>query len=236
MAATSFVVYVFLFIFSFICIRIVVISAYSLNQYSGNMLNMSSKKSKAENFIDSVKVKYNLRTDSDVAKLFKISRQALHFWRQQDNVPDKYHRLVENNLIPNVIDLPFGAHSFPAEKGLIPVVGIAEAGTGIDGTDTGGDEFISRPHGLKDANAYAVVVVGDSMKPALKPFTKVIASPNLEVQSGDLAIVRLKDDNVLIAEVRLGKNITLIKYNGSDIHTKKEDVKFMHKIVWTRYR
>ena len=205
------------------------------------MLSMSSKKSKVEKFIDSVKRKYDLRTDSDVARLFKISRQALHFWRQQDSVPDKYHRLVENNLIPHSISLPPGAHSFPKEKGLIPVISIAEAGKGIDAADSyppgGADEYISRPHGLKDSEAYAIVIRGDSMLPALKPYTKVIASPNMEVQSGDLAIVRLADDSVLVAEVKLNfPEVKLIKYNSKDIITQKDKIRFMHKIVWTRYR
>ena len=125
------------------------------------------------------------------------------------------------------------------EKGLIPVVGLAQAGPGIISEDDyppgAGDEYLSRPHGLRDPQAFGVVVVDDSMKPAFRHYQRIICSPNIETQTGDRCVIGLKSGARLIAEVRFnGEEIHLKKYNDTDIHVKKEDVEFIYKIVWAK--
>ena len=198
---------------------------------------MSSKKSKVEKFIDSVKRKYDLRTDSDVARLFKISRQALHFWRQQDSVPDKYHRLVENNLIPHSISLPPGGYVAAAEKRRLPVIGLARAGPNLftDPDFRDPEETASCPAGLHDPEAFWVPVIGNSMFPFLRPYSRVCVSPNLETKNQDRVVVGLKDGQVMIAEIRCEKNhIILKKYNADNLKISRTKLMFCYTIVHIR--
>lgn len=201
------------------------------------MVNMSSKKSKVNKFIDFVKKKYDLRTDADVAKLFKISRQALHFWRQNGKVPDKYYRLVEQDLIQMPMD---GKLSMPAEIGKLPVVGIAQAGPGIFSTDGDyppgdADEYISRPHGIKDTQAFGIIVKDRSMMPAFRNQQRVVVSPNVQVENSDRVVVGLRDGKRLIAEWhKKDGHVELIKYNAENIVVEFKDIEFAYKIVWSR--
>jgi len=128
----------------------------------------------------------------------------------------------------------------PKEKGLIPVVGLAEAGKGIDSVDDypegGADMFISRPSGLKDFNAYGVLVEGDSMYPAYKPRSIVVCSPNIECQSGDTAVIGLKSGERLIGEIHFNDTIIIKKYNPkyNPIEIKRSDISFCHRIMWVK--
>jgi len=73
------------------------------------------------------------------------------------------------------------------------------------------------------------------MLPAFKPHQKVIVSPNVRCQTGNRGLVKLKDERVLIAEMRFnGDEVTLIKYNDENIKAARKDIVFCHKIVWVK--
>jgi len=205
---------------------------------------MSSKNIKyitVDEFLAMAKKKYGLTKDSDISRLFNISRQAIFHWKKTNKVPVKYLTMMKQDIVKNKkeFQLPDDAVIMKKEKGLIPVVGLAQAGPGIISEDDyppgAGDEYLSRPHGLRDSQAFGVVVVDDSMKPAFRHYQRIICSPNIEAQTGDRCVIGLKSGERLIAEVRFnGEEIHLKKYHGTDIHVKKEDVEFVYKIVWSK--
>ena len=196
------------------------------------------KKISVDQFLDDVKDRYDLTSNSKVAEHFGLSRASVAQWKQLNHVPMKYLLSFYKQNEPE-FQLPDDAVIMKKEKGLIPVVGLAQAGTGIISEDDyppgAGDEYLSRPHGLRDSQAFGVVVVDDSMKPAFRHYQRIICSPNIEAQTGDRCVIGLKSGERLIAEVRFnGEEIHLKKYHGTDIHVKKEDVEFVYKIVWSK--
>jgi len=196
------------------------------------------KKISVDQFLDDVKDRYDLTSNSKVAEHFGLSRASVAQWKQLNHVPMKY-LLSFYKQNESEFQLPDDAVIMKKEKGLIPVVGLAQAGPGIISEDDyppgAGDEYLSRPHGLRDSQAFGVVVVDDSMKPAFRHYQRIICSPNIEAQTGDRCVIGLKSGERLIAEVRFnGEEIHLKKYHGTDIHVKKEDVEFVYKIVWSK--
>ena len=196
------------------------------------------KKISVDQFLDDVKDRYDLTSNSKVAEHFGLSRASIAQWKQLNHVPMKYLLSFYKQDVPE-FQYPDDAVIMKKEKGLIPVVGLAQAGPGIISEDDypagSGDEYLSRPHGLRDSQAFGVVVVDDSMKPAFRHHQRIICSPNIEAQTGDRCVVGLRSGERLIAEVRFnGEEIHLKKYNDTDIHIKKEDVEFIYKIVWAK--
>jgi len=87
-----------------------------------------------------------------------------------------------------------------APERLIPVVGHVSAGPSrIAWTDEGlpvggGDDYVAAHADLKDPNAFALRIKGDSMAPCMRDGDVVIISPKLaRVRAGDEAIVQLRD-------------------------------------------
>jgi len=196
------------------------------------------KKISVDQFLDDVKDRYDLTSNSKVAEHFGISRASVAQWKQLDHVPMKY-LLSFYKQNKTEFQYPDDAVLMPKEKGLIPVVGLAQAGPGITSEEDYpagyGDEYLSRPHGLRDPQAFGVIVVDDSMKPAFRHFQRVICSPNIKVGTGDRCVVGMKTGEKLIAEVRFnGDDLHLKKYNADDLHINMDSVEFIYKIVWTK--
>ena len=189
-----------------------------------------------ENFILFLKKKYHFKTEGAVAEHLGISRQQLSHWKNLGYVPGKHAQNEGYSAdISNDEKIPM-----PAEKGKLPVVGIAQAGPGIfssDGDYPSGaaDEYISRPHGIKDQNAFGIIVKDRSMIPALRPQQRVVVSPNVLVENSDRVVVGLKNGKRLVAEWhKHDGHVELIKYNGKNITVKIADIDFVYKIVWIR--
>lgn len=204
---------------------------------SSNLLHIS-----VDGFINRLKKDFDLRTDSDVAKLLKVSRQSIFHWRKNNKVPDKYIRMYENGLLGSFTNdhqkfkLPSDAVIARAERRLLPVIGLAEAGPGIvDGSYADPDEFMSCPHGLSDPKAFWVVVTGDSMTPFLRSHQRVCVSPNVQCNSGDRCVVGLESGERLVAEVRFnGEYAKLVKYNSEDMKIHLDKIEFCYKIVYVK--
>jgi len=194
-----------------------------------------------DEFLLHMKKKYNLRTDSDIAQLLKVSRQAIHYWRKNNKVPDKYIIMMEKDVLPFENDparfeLPQDATVAPAERRHLPVIGLAEAGPGIftDPDFRDPDETASCPAGLHDPRAFWVPVVGDSMRPFLLPGSRVCVSPNMECNTGNRAVIGLKSGERIIAEVKMDEEIKLIKYSAHDMTISRENIDFLYPIVYVK--
>jgi transcriptional regulator with XRE-family HTH domain len=122
----------------------------------------------------------------------------------------------------------------------IPLLGYVEAGKyAISYTDgeypTGiGMGYVDRGR-IKDRNAYAVIVQGDSMLPTLRPGYIVVTSPNSEVVSNDIVICRLRqDEEVVTKRIRLKGNMIILESDNKAFETMiltKDEVLFYHKVA-----
>jgi phage repressor protein C with HTH and peptisase S24 domain len=122
----------------------------------------------------------------------------------------------------------------------VPLLGFAQAGTGgyfDDGgypVRTGWDE-VPFP-GLSDEHAYALKIAGDSMLPAYRDGDVIIVSPAAPIKRSDRVVVRTKDGEVMVKELkRKGPNtIELRSLNPEhpDRSLPTEDVVWIARIVW----
>jgi phage repressor protein C with HTH and peptisase S24 domain len=122
----------------------------------------------------------------------------------------------------------------------VPVIGMAKAGKGGFFDDAGfpvGGAFdeIAAP-GVKDTNAYALEITGDSMLPVFRQGDIIIVSPNATVRKGDRVVVKTKRGEVMakVLQRQTGKTIELASFNPD--HELKvfpaEDVQWIARIIW----
>ena len=122
------------------------------------------------------------------------------------------------------------------------MVGLAEAGPGVfseDSYPTGSsDTYLSKPHGVKDISAFGVRIEGDSMLPAFKPGHMVVVSPNMEVQTGDVCVLKVEDMGNILGEIKYlsNGNTLIIKYNAENIEINKDKIIWLYPVVWHKRR
>jgi phage repressor protein C with HTH and peptisase S24 domain len=127
----------------------------------------------------------------------------------------------------------------PAVPG-VPLLGFAQAGTGgyfDDGgypVRTGWDE-VAFP-GIADEYAYALKISGDSMLPAYRDGDVIIVSPAAPVRRSDRVVVRTRDGEVMVKELKRksAKTIELRSLNAEhpDRSLAASDVLWIARIVW----
>lgn len=118
----------------------------------------------------------------------------------------------------------------------IPILPASMAGSGKSHAHAEG--FIERHPNLKDVFAYALKIEGDSMIHRLFEGDLVITSPAEVAKSHDLAVVRHRDDRVWVRKVILNYYglVTLQSFNPlyEPLTFKREELEFIHKIVWIK--
>lgn len=122
----------------------------------------------------------------------------------------------------------------------IPLIGFAKAGKGgyFDdaGFPAGGTwDEITVP-GVKDLNAYALEITGDSMQPVYRQGDIIVVSPNATVRRGDRVVVRTKRGEVMakILQRQTSKGIELASFNPEH-ETKQlttDEVTWIARIIW----
>jgi phage repressor protein C with HTH and peptisase S24 domain len=122
----------------------------------------------------------------------------------------------------------------------IPLIGLVQAGSGgfFDdaGFPVGGAwEEIAFP-GVKDDNAYAVEITGDSMEPVYRDGDIIIVSPNSTPRRGDRVVVRTRSGEVLakILKRQTAQRLELASFNvkHETIMLPAKDVEWIGRIVW----
>ena len=192
------------------------------------------------------------KSQAEVARLSGVNTTQIQNWKNHKNNirPDSLEKIADAigyKIIYNTFeDVDITKDSewqdigrLPAEQGLLPVVGLAEAGPGISSIDdyTSGDAdlFVSKPYKMNDPNAFGVLVQGKSMEPVYRHNQVVICSPNLETKNGDRAVIGLNSGERCIGEVYFKKDtLEIKKYNHSDISIPLDNVQFVYKICWVK--
>src|SRR3954454_21412644 len=101
----------------------------------------------------------------------------------------------------------------------IPLIGLAQAGSGGYFDDGGfpagkGWDEISFP-AVNDEHAYALEISGSSMEPAYRDGAVIIVSPAASVRKNDRVVVKTKDGEVMVKELKrkTAKSIELLSLN-----------------------
>jgi len=122
----------------------------------------------------------------------------------------------------------------------IPLIGLVQAGSGGFFDDAGfpagsGWEEIGFP-GIKDENAYAVEITGDSMEPVYRDGDIIIVSPNSTPRRGDRVVVRTRAGEVLakILKRQTAQRVELASFNvqHETILLPTREVDWIARIVW----
>lgn len=122
----------------------------------------------------------------------------------------------------------------------VPLIGFAEAGAGGYFDDGGfpvgrGWDEIAFP-AVNDEHAYALEISGESMMPAYRDGDVIVVSPAAPIRRGDRVVVKTKDGEVIVKELkrRTSKTIELRSLNPS--HKERtlpvREVLWIARIVW----
>ena len=123
----------------------------------------------------------------------------------------------------------------------LPLIGFAEAGAGDYFDDGGfpvGNDWkeVAFPS-VTDEHAYALEIFGDSMKPAYRDGDVIIVSPAAPVRKGDRVVVKTKDGEVMVKELRrkTAKQVELKSLNSEhrDRTLPMPDILWIARIMWT---
>jgi phage repressor protein C with HTH and peptisase S24 domain len=111
----------------------------------------------------------------------------------------------------------------------VPLIGFAQAGAGGFFDDGG---FPS----VNDEHAYALEISGDSMKPAYRSGDVIIVSPGATARKGDRVVVKTKDGEVMVKELKrkTTKSVELKSLNAEhrDRTLPAADIVWLARIVW----
>lgn len=94
------------------------------------------------------------------------------------------------------------------------------------------DDYVT-VDGVKDPQAFALKVKGNSMAPRIEDGDVVVVSPQQEVRNGDICVVRVDGEDTLKRVKFEGNYIHLIPLNPEfePVTVKKKDVDFVWKVV-----
>jgi phage repressor protein C with HTH and peptisase S24 domain len=122
----------------------------------------------------------------------------------------------------------------------VPLIGFAQAGAGGFFDDGGfpvgkGWEEIAFPS-VTDEHAYALEISGDSMKPAYRDGDIIVVSPGAPVRKGDRVVVKTKNDEVMVKELKR-KNSKVLELKSLNAEHRDRtmamaDVVWIARIVW----
>jgi phage repressor protein C with HTH and peptisase S24 domain len=122
----------------------------------------------------------------------------------------------------------------------VPLLGLAQAGAGGYFDDGGfpvgkGWDEVGLPS-VNDEHAYALEISGESMKPAYRDGDVIVVSPGTAIRRGDRVVVKTRDGEVMVKELkrRTAKTLELQSLNPShaDRTLNATDVEWIARIVW----
>ncbi len=128
----------------------------------------------------------------------------------------------------------------PASHRTIPLIGMAQAGSGgyFDdaGFPAGGSwDEVNLPS-VDDANAYALEITGDSMEPVYRKGDTIIVSPNAALRRGDRVVAKTRDGEVLakVLHRETAKTVELASFNADHPlrSLDRADIDWLARIVW----
>ncbi|MEJ2435634.1 MAG: S24 family peptidase, partial [Pseudolabrys sp.] len=90
--------------------------------------------------------------------------------------------------------------------------------------------------GVSDEHAYALEISGDSIKPAYRKGDVIVVSPEAQVRKGDRVVVKTKDGEVMVKELKRKNNkvVELKSLNAEhrDRTLQMAEVLWIARIMW----
>jgi repressor LexA len=188
-----------------------------------------------------------------LAEKVGIATRTLQRWEKGDQVPDGIsitkiakaasvhpHWLLtgEGEMYPmpsrppNVFSLPMSnrKHERLVDLPLISSVPAGKVATIFHPDYT--EDFVTVDD-VKDPEAFALRVKGNSMSPRIEDGDVVVVSPQAEVHNGDICVVRVDGEDTLKKIKMEGSYVHLIPLNPEfePVTVKKKDVNFVWKVV-----
>lgn len=142
--------------------------------------------------------------------------------------------------LEDFVALVGGQGSAQRESHLVPLVGLAQAGSHGYFTDAGfpagaGWDGIPFPE-LTDEHAYALEIAGDSMLPVYRDGDRIVVSPAASVRRGDRVVVKTVGGEVMAKQLmrQTAQRIELKSLNPAyeDRAFAPDEILFMHRIIW----
>jgi phage repressor protein C with HTH and peptisase S24 domain len=133
--------------------------------------------------------------------------------------------------------------SDPPKPRAVPLIGLAQAGSGRlftdDGMPTGdGWDAIELPSVGGDEKLYAIEVQGDSMRPLYRDGDVLVVSPTAALRKGDRLVLRTQAGEVMAKELkrRTAKSVELSSLNPDheDRTIPLGEVAWMARVMWVR--
>lgn len=132
----------------------------------------------------------------------------------------------------NVSQPAYLQQAFPRR---VPVVSWARAGDGGNYSDLAEQIDERLDTDCTDANAYALIIEGDSMEPEFRPGDRVIFMPNQQAQNGDVVVARVEETGKAYFKLfhqsgRNGELVRLTSYNPAypPLEFKRSEFRFIH--------
>ncbi len=197
---------------------------------------------------------YKEMDQGTLSKKVDVALRTLQRWEKGEQVPDSNYllRLAKSTGVrpewlltgegemfvsqihqPNII--PFHKDRLIDNVDLvdIPLLSSVPAGkTNAIFYPDHADRFVTVDN-IKDRNAFALVVKGNSMSPKIEDGDIVVISPQQEVRSGDICVIRVNDEDVL-KKIKIDDHyVHLIPLNSDfePLTVRKRDISFMGKVV-----
>ena len=122
----------------------------------------------------------------------------------------------------------------------VPLLGLAQAAAGGYFDESGfpagkGWDEAALPS-VNDEHAYALEISGDQMRPAYRDGDIIVVSPGTPIRRGDRVVVKTRDGEVMVRELkrRTAKTLELQSLNPSHVDRTLSagDVEWIARIVW----
>lgn len=133
------------------------------------------------------------------------------------------------------------AASYQAQLHDIPVVGMAQAGSGGFFDDAGfptgqGWDQVQFPGIDADGHVYALEITGDSMQPLYREGDVIIVSPTATIRRGDRVVVKTADGEVMAKILKRKTSLTVELSSANSEHQDRSfassEIEWMARIVW----
>jgi SOS-response transcriptional repressor LexA len=190
---------------------------------------------------------------SDLARFLGVTTASVANWESQANgvtarnlkamsdklgLPIDYFRLGATALLAQAPPPAAGPH-----VRRVPVVSWARAGEAHDYADLCHQLDDAVETDCKDANAFALIIEGDSMEPEFMAGDIVVFTPNSEPRNGDIVVCRLKETHgVLLKRYRRtgpeGKTVRLesVNPNYQPLEFRAAEIAFVYPAVHLKRR
>ena len=121
----------------------------------------------------------------------------------------------------------------------VPLLALAQAGGGHfdeHGFPSGKGWDEAALPSTSDEHAYALEISGDSMRPTYRDGDIIVVSPGAQIRKGDRVVVKTKDGEIMVKELKRRTSRTLelqsLNPNHVDRVLPASDVEWISRILW----